>query len=496
MKLLRYLTPFLIFFSTSTAISAQGHEIKGKVIDAETGETMIGVNIIVTGDVHGTVSGYDGKFVLKSKIAPPYTLRFSFVGYETQEIKVSEPGKILEVKLIEQPYLGQEVVVSASRMEENILRSPVSIEKMNLKDIQQISTANFYDGLYQLKGVDMNVHGLTFRLPNARGFNDYTNYRMNQIVDGVENISPGLSFAAGNIFGLSQLDIESLEMVIGASSALYGPGGMNGTLVMTSKDPFTYQGLSASVQTSVMNIGSAVVDNPTPMYDINVRYAKAFNDRFALKVVASYLSATDWQAGDVRDRGDLNDPSLTRLTNPGYDGVNVYGDESLVSLNLKEVAPQVISGIAESQGITPGTPEYEALVNKAMPYFPDQMVTRTGWLEKDLSDDKTENVRLAAALHYFITDRTSAVVQANYSQGTSVYTAQNRFAARDFKILSGKVEVNNPNYYVRAWGVMENSGSSFDLGGAALRMNEEWKPSEDWFADYLYRLYANRTYIR
>ena len=118
------------------------------------------------------------------------------------------------------------------------MRSPVSIEKMNLRDIQQISTANFYDGFYQLKGVDMNVHGLTFRLPNARGFNDYTNYRMNQIIDGVENISPGLSFSAGNIFGLSQLDIESLEMVIGASSALYGPGGMNGTLVMTSKDPF------------------------------------------------------------------------------------------------------------------------------------------------------------------------------------------------------------------------------------------------------------------
>jgi len=118
----------------------------------------------------------------------------------------------------------------------------VSVEKLNLRDIQQISTANFYDGLYQLKGVDMNVHGLTFRLPNTRGFNDYTNYRMNQIIDGVENISPGLSFSAGNIFGLSQLDIESLEMVVGASTALYGPGGMNGTLVMTSRDPFIFQG--------------------------------------------------------------------------------------------------------------------------------------------------------------------------------------------------------------------------------------------------------------
>jgi iron complex outermembrane recepter protein len=476
---------FVIFFFVSIAIPAQSFEIKGKITDAKSGESMIGVNIIIEGDVHGTVSGYDGNFVLKSKVAPPFTLHFSFVGFESQDIKVSESGKFLDIKMNEQPFLAQEVVVSASRMEESILRSPVSIEKMNMRDIQQISTANFYDGLYQLKGVDMNVHGLTFRLPNTRGFNDYTNYRMNQIIDGVENISPGLSFSAGNIFGLSQLDIESLEMVVGASSALYGPGGMNGTLVMKSKNPFNYQGLSVSVQSGIMNIGSEVIADPTPMYDINIRYAKAFNDRLAFKIVGSYLSATDWQASDLRDRSNLNDPSLTRFTNPGYDGVNVYGDEAMVSLNLKEVAPQVINGIAASQGIIQGTPEYDALYSKALPYFPDQMVTRTGWIEKDIADDKTENIRLAGALHYFVTDRIEAIVQANYAQGTSVYTAQNRFSARDFSIVSGKIELHDPNFYIRAWGVSENSGNSFDIGGAALLMNEEWKPSEQWFSDYL-----------
>ena len=180
-----------------------------------------------------------------------------------------------------------------------------------------------------LKGVDMNVHGLTFNLPNARGFNDYTNYRMNQIVDGVENVSPGLSFAAGNIFGLSQIDVKSVEMVVGASTALYGPGGMNGTLVMQSKDPFEYQGLSVSAQSGMMNIGSSSVDKPTPMFDFNIRYAKAFSNRMALKVTASYLTATDWHANDTRDRSDLNDLSLNRSTNPGYDGVNTYGDETL-----------------------------------------------------------------------------------------------------------------------------------------------------------------------
>jgi hypothetical protein len=485
MKAISCFIAFMIFVLILNPLSAQSNEIKGKITDSKTGEPMIGVHIAIKNDIHGTITGNDGVFTLKTQIPLPLVLHISYVGFVSQDIEVTSATTFLEIKMEEQLLLGQEVVISASRVEENILRSPVSIEKMNLRDLKQISAANFYDGLYQLKGVDMNVHGLTFRLPNTRGFNDYTNYRMNQIIDGVENISPGLSFSAGNIFGLSQIDVKSLEMVVGASSALYGPGGMNGTLVIESKDPFQYQGLSVSVQSGVMNIASRTVANPTPMFEVDFRYAKAFSNRIALKITGSYLNATDWQAGDKRDRTDLNDPSLTRLTNPGYDGVNTYGDESLVSLNLKDVGPQVIDGIAESQGITPGSPEYEELFNTAIQYFPDQLVTRTGWIESDLSDDKTKNLRFAGSLHYFINERTETIVQANYAQGTSVYTAQNRFAAREFSILSGKIEVNNPNYYARAWGVTENSGPSYDIGGAALRLNEEWKPSVDWFSDYL-----------
>jgi len=481
----QYRSIIFIFLFISNLAIAQSFDIKGKVTDSKSGESMIGVHIAIIGDVFGTITGYDGTFILKSKTPPPLEIKVSYVGYESQNIKISDEHIFLDIKMKEQYLLGQEIIVSASRVEESILRSPVSIEKMNSRDIQQISSANFYDGLYQLKGVDMNVHGLTFRLPNTRGFNDYTNYRMNQIIDGMENIAPGLSFSAGNIFGLSQIDVESVEMVVGASTALYGPGGMNGTLVMKSKDPFRYQGLSVSMQSGAMNIGAGALENPTPMYDLNIRFARAFSNRMAIKLTGAYLNATDWQASDVRDRSDLDNPDLTRFSNPGYDGVNIYGDESLVSLNLMDVGPSVIAGIAESQGIEPGSPEYNELYNKAIPYFPDQMVTRSGWIENDLADDKTKNVRVAGSLHYFINERTESVIQANYAQGTSVYTAQNRFAAKKFNILSGKLEVNNPNYYIRVWGVAENSGSSYDIGGAAMRLNEKWKPSETWFEEYL-----------
>ncbi|MBK8882566.1 MAG: carboxypeptidase-like regulatory domain-containing protein [Bacteroidales bacterium] len=476
---------YLFFILIVNKVFAEETEIKGKITDSKTGEAMVGVHITLRDAVHGTVTGSDGTFILSTPLQTPLGIHISYVGYVPLDIEVTTTSVPLDIKMEEQFLLGQEVVISASRIEENILRSAVSIEKMNIRDLKMISAANFYDGLYQLKGVDMNVHGLTFNLPNTRGFNDYTNYRMNQIIDGVENVSPGLSFSAGNIFGLPQIDVKSIEMVVGASTALYGPGGMNGTLVMQSKSPFENQGLSVSAQSGMMNIDSYSVDQPTPMFDFNIRYAKAFSNRMALKVTASYLTATDWHADDTRDRSDLNNPSLTRFTNPGYDGVNTYGDESLVSLNLKDVAPQVINGIAESQGITPGSPEYESLYNKAIVFFPDQLVTRTGWIESDLADDKTKNLRLTGSLHYFINERTEVVGQGNYAMGTSVYTAQNRFAARQFSIVSGKVEINNPNYYARAWAVTENSGSSYDIGGAALRLNEAWKPSEEWFSDYL-----------
>jgi len=244
MKAKFHILTLLISVLILNSLSAQNYEIKGKITNVGSDEPLVGAHITIKGDVYGTIAGNEGEFLLETHKPPPLILHISFVGFVSQDIEVTDVTVFLDIKMEEQLLLGQEVVISASRVEENILRSPVSIEKLNLRDLRQISSANFYDGLYQLKGVDMNVHGLTFRLPNTRGFNDYTNYRMNQIIDGVENIAPGLSFSAGNIFGLSQIDVKSLEMVVGASTALYGPGGMNGTLVMQSKDPFQYQGLT------------------------------------------------------------------------------------------------------------------------------------------------------------------------------------------------------------------------------------------------------------
>ena len=477
---------YLFFFNANIQVFGQNTtNIYGIVIDNKTDQYLIGVNIIIKDKLIGTITDNKGNYVLSTRSQPPFTLVFSIVGYESVESEVTASTQNIDIFMSEKTLLGQEVVVTASRVEEHIVSSPVSIEKMGIIDIQQNSSANFYDGLYQLKGVDMNVNSLTFRFPNTRGFTGDANYRMNQLVDGIENISPGLSFAAGNMFGLSELDVESVELSIGASSALYGPGGMNGTLQMKSKNPFEYQGLSFVAQTGIMHVGADYKDNVSPMFDMSFRYAKAINDKFAFKLTGGYLQAEDWHASDFRDRTDLDDLTLTRESNPGYDGVNIYGDDIIVPVNLKEVAPSIAEAIAESQNILPGTPEYDELINRVIEAFPDQVVSRTGWEEKHLADYNTTNLKLSGALHYRINENLEAIAQVNYSNGTSLYTTTNRFSIRDFKIGFGKLELKNPDFFIRTWAVLENSGNSFDVGGAALHLNEAWKTSAQWYEDYI-----------
>ncbi len=468
-----------------TSLLGQVTGVTGTITEQSSGSPLIGVNVAIKDALEGTVSSSDGSFSLESGVPRPFWLVVSMIGYESREIEITRDGMVLEISLEDQVYLGQEVVVSASRIPESFMKSPVTVEKMSGLDIQQTSTANFFDGLHQLKGVDMNVHSLTFRYPNTRGFTGEANMRMNQIIDGIENIPPGLSFSAGNIFGVSQLDIESVELLVGASSALYGPGGVNGTLIMTTKDPYKYQGLSVSVQGGMMNIGADHPYGSNPMGDFNFRYAKAFNNRLAFKITGGYLLATDWHAYDIRDRYNLEDPNSTRESNPGYDGVNVYGDDIIVPVNLKDAAPQVAAGVAETQGLTPGTPEYEAEVDRIVDLFPDQVVSRTGWQEKDLVDYNTRNMRVGGSLHYRFNNQFEASVQGNFARGNSVYTAQNRFSLRNFDITNFKGEVKSPDFYVRAYYTIDNSGDTYDAGGAALQLNEAWKSSEQWYTDYI-----------
>ena len=177
--------------------------------------------------------------------------------------------------------LGTEVVISASRVPERILESPVSIERVNAATIRNSPASSYYDVIGNLKGVDMVTSSLTFKTPSTRGFNGSGNTRFNQIVDGMDNQAPGLNFSVGNVIALTELDVDNMELLEGASSALYGPGGMNGTLVINSKDPFKYQGVSAQVKGGVMNVNSPV-RSASAYTDISFRWAQKISGQIRI----------------------------------------------------------------------------------------------------------------------------------------------------------------------------------------------------------------------
>ena len=73
---------------------------------------------------------------------------------------------------------------------------------------------------------------MTFQSVNTRGFATFANTRFVQLVDGMDNSTPALNFPIGNLVGMNEVDVQSVELLPGAASALYGANAFNGILFM------------------------------------------------------------------------------------------------------------------------------------------------------------------------------------------------------------------------------------------------------------------------
>src|SRR5688572_9291029 len=294
MKNLYYVFVALLLLVASGSVQAQS-VVTGTVSDGETKDPLPGVNIAIKGKAEGDFTSPDGKFSFNvSKF--PVTLVFSFIGFETQEVEVTEP-KNLTIELLPASTLMGEVVVAASRTAQRKIESPVTIERIGAKDIQNSPQVNYYDMVQGMKGVDVTVSSIGFTSVTTRGFNTSGNTNFLQLVDGMDNQAPGLNFPLGNVIGLTQLDVDNVEILSGASSALYGSRGLNGAMIMTSKDPFQYQGLSVLLNQGVNHVKNKKANDPvgpSPYTDVTIRYAKRLGEKFAFKANFQYTKANDW----------------------------------------------------------------------------------------------------------------------------------------------------------------------------------------------------------
>ena len=476
---------YFLLFAIATILSmdafTQTKNIKGNVINKITDEELPAVSVTVKGSGEGTYTDENGQFSLDTKSRFPLTLIVSSIGYEEQEVLVKDAAALITVFMQPVSTLGQEVVISATRTPSRILESPVTIERISAVDIRNSAAVSYYDMISKLKGVDVVTASLTFVSPSTRGFNGSGNLRLNQIVDGMDNQAPGLNFSVGGVIGLSGLDVASVELLPGASSALYGPGGMNGAILINSKDPFRYQGLSFEVKTGIMNIDNEDRD-PSPYYNWALRWAKKVSDKFAFKIGGELVQAKDWVANDYRnfDRIDNKIIDGTRATDPNFDGVNTYGDEPPIG----DIRSAILNPLAQA------VPFYAPYINSLPESIP---VSRTGYAEKDVVNPNTVNFKAYAAASYKLTQNTSLNAEGYWGTGNTVYTGSDRYSLLNLKVGQYKVELVNPNWFVRAYTTQENAGESFNATATTRLVSEAWKPSvsadashpeEGWYFQY------------
>ena len=500
---------------------SQNTSITGTVTDNLTRETLPGVTVTVKGKSIATSTNEIGRFTLSTSEPTPFTIVISFIGYKTIEQIINTPSAGLLISMEAQAIMGQEVVVAASRTPERILESPVSIERVGQAAIRETAAPSFYDALANLKGVELSAQSLTFKSVNTRGFNSNGNVRFNQYVDGMDNQAPGLNFSVGNIIGISELDLDNVELLPGASSALYGAGGINGTMLLTSKSPYTTQGVSFQLKTGLNHLNDP--NSATqPFQEAAVRFAKAWN-KFAVKTNVSFLTAEDWQADNYTnfDRNARSFKAGSRGTDPNYDGINVYGDE--VSSNMKNVANSVLNatnvGVAAASGglipninaaITASLPVtatnaqigaflgnfpagLRPTIQNAIPFnfglranlIPDQAVSRTGYIEKDLVDYNAKSFKTSTSFHYKLSNTVEAIAQANWGSGTSVYTGSDRYSLRNFSIGQYKLELKGQDFMLRGYTTQERSGDSYISSILGVYINEASKSNTSWFPQYV-----------
>ena len=452
----------LILFCSiiSISISAQSVVVRGNVIDGETGEPMFSASVIIAETGQGVTTDFEGLFRLEVAELP-VVLKISFIGYGAKTITVNSTHSKIEVKLVPDQILIEAAEVVGERISEKQKQAPLTVETMDLIAIKEAPSGSFYEGLGNLKGVDITSASLGFKIINTRGFNSTSPVRSLQLIDGVDNQSPGLNFSLGNFLGAPDLDVKSVEIIAGASSAFFGPGAFNGVINMETKDPYVFPGLSVSTK-----LGETTKKGERPLFETAFRWAQVLENYegdpvFAYKINFFRFQAYDWEAINYNPV----DGSNVSASNPGgFDAVNIYGDE----YNTR----------------------FDYSTSPGLNYRGIGVLHRTGYKEENLVDYNTDNMKVSLSGHWRLQpektyESPELIYGFNMGNGTTVYQGDNRFSLKNIEFYQHRLELRKKNkWFIRAYRTNEDAGDSYDPYATALKLQDSTRNHNNWARVY------------
>lgn len=454
-KAIKWLIKAVVYFSilifSSTGMVAQVSS--GQILD-EDGNAVAQAAIKIVGTNLGALSNSEGDFSITPP-SYPASLEITSSGTIPQTLELAGPQT--GIRIVLKATTLEEVVIQARGVGARLQQDAKSVDAMTIQAIRNNPSESIFAGLGTMKGVDING-SIGFKVINTRGFNSAAPVRSLQIIDGVDNQSPGLNFSLGNFLGASDLDVQQVEIIQGASSAYYGPNAFNGVISMQTISPFetSKQGLSVSLKGGERNLG-----------EVAVRYAKGFGNRngrqvFAFKFNAYYLTVHDWEADNLNEVDGV-DSLLVGVDNiGGYNAVNRYGDEN---------AFRSARDYSDSRG------QFE---------FPGLgVIHRSGYEERDLVDYDTWNAKLGAAAHWRITPNLELIGASNFGGGTTVLQGDNRYSLKNIRFFQHRLELKYGDQgFLRAYATHENAGDSYDAVFTAFRIQDSRRADVDWTIDF------------
>ncbi|OAQ40420.1 hypothetical protein A5893_05585 [Pedobacter psychrophilus] len=413
----------------SFAFNSFAQNVKGKVT-AKDNSPIIGASIVLQGKFIGTTTNVKGEFALNLNFdGSPLVLEISYLGYETQKLTLKAPTSSLNVVLAEKVFSFNEIIVSASRVEERILEAPVTVTKITSQQLLNSGGTDLYANLSKYQGIDINSSSMLLTSVSTRGFNSPKSERIIQLADYVDIQVPSLNLNAGNMLGVAELDISNVEIIHGPASALYGANAFNGVILTNSKDPFYTEGLSLKLK-----------GGNRSLFDGQVRYAKKINDKLAFKINGSYFTADDWMADNFAPKRITSGKNYQPGSGFGYDALNKYGEITTTQAGVSIV--------------------------------PNEVIYTPGWSEAGLigDDNKTTSFRINPSISYLITDKLKATLDYKRAGGTTTYQSTSRYRLKNLYVDQFKAELKSDNWFIRGFRTEDNGSDSYDLSFLGARM--------------------------
>ena len=440
----------------------------GKIYDAATKESLVGANIIIKGSSIGTASDANGEFQLKANQKLPYELVISYTGYQDKVVLVNADNREnLNVLLTSGGLLLDKVVVGASRHSERFVEAPVTVEKLDILALQSSSAEGVFESLSNLKGVQIVKGSISGAVMNTRGFANMNNLRFLMHLDGMDVTSPGFGVYS-NMGGVSILDVQSVEVIPGASSALYGANAFNGILLMRSKDPFIHQGLGLHLKTGITQHSISGVN---PYNNLSVRYAKSYGGKFAFKIDYETLLTKDWVAQDFSQRDRSIDPTIQANQNP-----------PLVSPNQAHYDAVTIHGDMDAEAFTKAIERGETLLtsNGQTIHWQADNVHRTGYSESQLFNPEVSNHRINIGLAYKINANWRLDYLYKNALQDLVLRHTTNYPFYNFNLEHHKIELKGKGLTARWYHNQEDARNTWSASYLAASIQTQLLTNEDW----------------